>query len=112
MQKGFGFAAIIIAVISFFIPFIGPWLTILTALLAILAYGPGFSFGLAAIIVNFLNIYLSPSIWAMNAMRDMADGHQHTPYIPYTLFAVQIVSLIILIFINIKQNKVKKIEQK
>ena len=65
-MKALGIIAMIFAIISIFVPVVDPYLTILCALLAAFAGGPGLTFGAVAIGVNLLNVsFLSPSLWLM-----------------------------------------------
>lgn len=57
MQKGLGIAALVIAIIAMFTPFLGTWLTILAGLLAAFAYGPGIGLAIASIILNIVHIF-------------------------------------------------------
>jgi hypothetical protein len=57
MEKGLGIAALVVAIIAMFIPFVGTWLTILVAILAAFAAGEGFGLGIAAIIINVIHIF-------------------------------------------------------
>ena len=63
-MKALGITAMIFAIIAIFIPLVGPYLTLVCALLAAFAAGPGLTFGVVAILVNILNVaFLSPSLW-------------------------------------------------
>jgi hypothetical protein len=63
-MKALGITAMIFAVIAIFVPLAGPYLTIVDALLAAFAAGPGLTFGVVAILINILNVvFLSPSLW-------------------------------------------------
>ena len=103
MQKGFGFAALIIAFIAIFIPLAGPWMTILAAGLAVFAYGQGLPFGIATIILDVVNIiFLSPSLWVTQAILSIgaAETHQHAPVLPYVLLGAQGLAVIVLVVLH------------
>ena len=108
MQKGFGFAALIIAFIAIFIPLAGPWMTILAAGLAAFAYGQGLPFGIATIVLDTVNIiFLSPSLWVTQAILSVgaAESHQHAPFLPYVLLGAQGLAVIILIVLHQRFKK-------
>jgi len=103
MQKGFGFAALIIAFVAIFVPLFGPWMTILAAGLAAFAYGPGLPFGVATLILDTINIlFLSPSLWVAQAVLDIgaAEAHHHAPVFPYILLAVQGLAVVALFILH------------
>jgi predicted PurR-regulated permease PerM len=55
-----------------FIPFLGTWLAVLVAILAAFAAGEGFGLAVAAIIIDFIHIFVfSPLLWAT---QDMASA--------------------------------------
>ncbi len=98
MQKGFGFAALIIAFVAIFVPVFGPWITIVAASLAAFSYGQGLSFGIATIIINLVNIiFLSPSVWVEQAIIGTGG---HSLFIPYVLLGTQGLAAVILIAIH------------
>ena len=108
MQKGFGFAALIIAFIAIFIPLAGPWMTILAAGLAAFAYGQGLPFGIATIILDAVNIiFLSPSLWVAQAIVSIgaAETHQHAPFFPYVLLGAQGLAVLVLIALHQRFKK-------
>ena len=73
-MKALGISAMIIAIISIFVPVVGPYLTILCALLIAFSAGEGIVFGSVAIIVNIVNVaFLSPSLW-LTAAAGEADS--------------------------------------
>ena len=62
-MKGFGIAALVISIIAIFIPIVGAFLAGIAGVLAFVSAGAGTSFGLAAVIINTINIiFLSPSL--------------------------------------------------
>ena len=63
-MKALGIIAMILAIVSIFVPVMGPYLTVISASLAAFSAGPGLTFGAVAIGVNILNVlFLSPSLW-------------------------------------------------
>jgi len=108
MQKGLGIAALILAILSIFIPFIGTWMTILVAILAIFATGAGFGMGIAAIIINFVHIFfLSPLLWFTKLATDQnaANGiniESSGGVLPWILIGIQVAALVALIVLNKK----------
>jgi hypothetical protein len=75
MQKPLGIVALIVAIISIFIPLIGPYLTVISAICAALAWGSGLALGIAALVLNLINIFvMSPSIWLTMAANSAAEA--------------------------------------
>lgn len=107
MQKGLGISALVLAIVSIFIPVLGPWLTVVAAALAAFAYGPGFALGLSSIIINLVNIFvLSPTVWlAMGAnAAAVSQGGKSVLSVGTTLFVAQAIALAVLIVFNMKQK--------
>lgn len=107
MQKGLGIAALVIAIIAIFIPFIGTWLTILVALMAAFAYGEGLGLGIASIIVNIVHIFFfSPLLWVTQGMAEIegAVSGKHTPFLPWILIVAQVVAIVILFMLQRKSS--------
>lgn len=104
-MKALGITAMIFAIVAIFIPIIGPYLTLVCALLAAFAAGPGLTFGVVAILVNLLNVtFLSPSLWltAGIAEADQAgSGDAVLAGMGVIFVGTQIVALIILTFIHL-----------
>jgi hypothetical protein len=111
MQKGLGIAALVIAIISIFVPIAGVYLTIFTGALAAFAYGEGFPFGLSSIIINAFNIiFLSPTIWITQEMIRSASGSPDTPYyLPWGLLIIQALALITLLYLHYQRNNGEEI---
>jgi hypothetical protein len=62
--KVFGIIALVLSIISIFIPILGVYLTFLIALLAIFSAGDGFSLGASSIGLNIMNLFFfSPGLW-------------------------------------------------
>lgn len=117
MQKGLGIAALAISIIAIFIPFIGTWLTILVALLAAFAYGPGFAMGVAGIVIDIIHIFFfSPLLWATGGLAAVADeaaksqgasgaeGAGGFMALPWILIVIQIAAMVFLMRSN-KKNQ-------
>lgn len=96
MQKGLGIAALVLSILAIFVPVAGPWLTVLVAVMAAFAYGPGLGMAVAAIIINIVNlIFLSPQVWAALALN---------PAIALVLFGAQVAAMIVLIVLHKKHQ--------
>jgi hypothetical protein len=106
MQKSLGIVAIIIAVLSIFIPVAGPYLTIISALCAAFAYGGGFVLGIASIVLNLINVFmLSPSIWLTVAASNYAQSQGRSFLsVGSFLFFVQIGAGAVLYWLHIKNK--------
>ena len=103
MQKGLGIAALVIAILAMFVPFAGTWLTLLVALLAVFAYGPGLGLGIASLVLNVVHIlFLSPLLWATQGLASVgaeASGQQIL-FVPWILIGVQVAAFAILLILN------------
>ncbi|MEI6706583.1 MAG: hypothetical protein WCK96_05540 [Methylococcales bacterium] len=107
MQKGLGIAALVIAIIAVFIPFLGTWLTVLVAILAAFAAGEGFGLAIAAIIIDFIHIFVfSPLLWATQGMASAGAAAQgeEIVFLPWVLVGIQVVALTVLIMLNNKSK--------
>lgn len=124
MQKGLGIAALVIAIIAMFIPFLGTWLTVLVGLLAAFAYGPGLGLGIASIAINITHIFFfSPLLWvsqvaAIGATAGMTEIMKHNSnsginvlpppsepvFLPWILIAAQIGAGILLYVLHKKRK--------
>jgi hypothetical protein len=107
MQKSFGIASLVIAIVSIFIPLIGPWLTIIAGALAAFAYGEGFVLGLSSIIINLINIlFMSPSVWIVGGLASFGAALEGKSLMSLgtILLAVQIIALAALIVFNKTQK--------
>lgn len=122
MQKSLGIAALVLSIIAIFIPFLGTWLTVLVAALAAFAYGPGFSLGIAGIVINVFHIFfLSPLLWATGGLVAVSDemakstgaagaeGAATFMALPWILVAIQIGALVFLVQSNKKHKAVKAV---
>ena len=103
MQKGFGIAALVIAILAMFTPFIGTWLTIVVAVLAVAAYGPGTGLGIASLLINVAHImFFSPLLWATQGavvLGAEASGEE-VLFMPWVLIGVQVVAFAALLLFN------------
>ncbi|MBK1646484.1 hypothetical protein CKO25_17900 [Thiocapsa imhoffii] len=103
MQKGFGITALVIAILAIFTPFIGTWLTILVALMAVAAYGPGTSLGIASLLINIVHIMLfSPLLWATQGVAVLGAEASGTEvvFLPWLLLGVQAIALMAILLLN------------
>ena len=113
MQQGLGIAALVIAIISIFIPFAGSWLTVLSALLAAFAYGPGIALGIASIVINIIHIiFFSPLLWATQVAAEVgrelaqSQGQNFEPaFLPWFLITAQVGAIILLFLLHRKQGE-------
>ena len=72
--KAFGIIALVVAILSIFIPLVGIYLPILVAILAIFSAGEGYTLGASAIGINLVNIiFLSPLLWIVSGMGEQLD---------------------------------------
>jgi hypothetical protein len=107
MQKGLGIAALILGILAIFTPFLGTWLTIVVAVMAAFAYGPGLALGIAAIAVNVIHIFFfSPLLWATQAVFSAteASGAGDMPFLPWILIAFQVGAAVVLFMLNKKHK--------
>ena len=107
MEKGLGIAALVVAIIAMFIPFVGTWLTILVAILAAFAAGEGFGLGIAAIIINGIHIFFfSPLLWATQGVASLGAASQgeEVVFMPWILVGIQVVALTVLVKMNNKRK--------
>lgn len=92
MEKGFGIGALVLAIMATFVPLLGPWLTVVAALFAMFAYGPGFGMAVGALIVNLVNLlFLSPTTWIY-----LSGETQGSPVIPIIWIGAQVIGFIVL----------------
>jgi hypothetical protein len=96
-MKALGIAAMVIAILSIFVPLGGVYLTLVSALLAAFAGGPGVSFAGAALIINLFNLaLLSPSLWITQASAHSTGGTGPGLF----LVAAQILAAVILALVH------------
>ncbi len=63
MGLALGIVALVVAIVSIFVPVLGAYLTLVASLSAIFATGKGLAFGIAALAINMINVvFLSPSL--------------------------------------------------
>lgn len=97
-MKGFGIAALVISIIAIFIPVFGAFLAGLAGLIAFLSAGGGTSFGLAAVIINIVNIiFLSPTLILSAAHQVQNTGNTELSTSFGVLLTIQIVAIFIFI---------------
>ena len=95
--KVMGILSIVLAGISIFIPVVGVYLTVVSAILAALSYGKSALLGYIAIGVNFLSLFfLSPLLWVA-ATAENADENSIAGLV-WFLLAAQVLSLVFLIW--------------
>lgn len=101
-MKALGITAMIIAIVSMFIPLAGIYLTVVAAILAAFAAGPGITFAGVAIMINFINlVFMSPLLWAAQAGAHIEGKTGPGMF----LVAVQIIAVIVLVFMHKAQAK-------
>jgi hypothetical protein len=114
-MKAMGIIAMIFAIISIFIPIIGPFLTIVCALIAAFSAGPGITYGAVAIGINILNVlFLSPSLWLMAGSAEVENaGRGSEVLLGMGIFFIgaQIIAAIILIVIHMQWKKKQTVAQ-
>lgn len=100
-MKALGIIAMILAIIAIFIPFLGPYLTVVCALIAAFSAGPGLTFGTVAIGLNLLNLtILSPTIWMM-----ASEGVRGFQLLAIALVGIQVIAGIVLSIVHSKWSK-------
>ncbi len=105
-MKALGITAMIVAIVSIFMPIIGVYLTIVSAILAAFAAGPGITFAGVALLVNLVNlVFMSPSLWITQASAHSAGGTGPGAY----LVAIQVIAAIVLAVVH--KAKMKKVAE-
>lgn len=95
-MKGLGITALVIAIGSLFIPFVGAYTTVLSGLFAAFGANRGFSLSLAALAINVINIVIfSPTMWITTGLLGMGA----------VLLGIQVIALIVLLMINSTQTQ-------
>lgn len=117
-MKALGIIAMIFAIIAVFVPVIGPYLTIVCALLAAFAAGPGITFGAVAIGVNILNVmFLSPSLWIVagaSEAQTAGSGASVLLGMAVVLIGIQLLAAAVLITVHMfwrRNNKLPSVQQ-
>lgn len=101
-MKSFGIAALVIAIASIFIPIVGAFFAGLAGVLAFFSAGKGTSLGLAAVIVNIVNVcFMSPTL-IITASYQASNQISTASELQYTaafviLLLIQIVAILIFI---------------
>jgi len=112
-MKALGITAMIFAIIAIFIPIAGPYLTLICALLAAFAAGPGLTFGIVAILLNILNLaFLSPSLWITAGLagagaeaEQAGTGEAVLLGMGIMFIGAQIVAAIVLVLVHVSWKK-------
>lgn len=108
-MKALGITAMIFAIVAIFVPIVGPYLTVVCALLAAFSAGIGITFGAVAIGINLLNvIFLSPSLWLMAGAAETENaGSGSNVLLGMGVFfiGIQIVAAVILILMHMFWKK-------
>ena len=95
--KVMGILSIVLAGISIFIPVIGVYLTVVSAILAALAFGKSALFGYIAIGINFLSLFfLSPLLWVAASAENAAEND--IAGLVWFLLGAQVLALVFLIW--------------
>lgn len=105
MQKGLGIAALVIAILAMFVPFLGTWLTVLAGLLAAFAFGSGIGLGVASIVINVVHIlFFSPLLWATQGLAEIgaAQSGDRIVFLPWLLISAQLGAGTLLFFLHRK----------
>ena len=113
-MKALGITAMIFAIVAIFVPIVGPYLTLICALLAAFSGGRGLTFGIVAILVNIINVvFLSPSLWITAGMAEAeaaGSGSAVVAGMGVIFIGVQVVAALVLIAVHLvwksKQSKV------
>ena len=104
-MKALGITAMIFAIVAIFVPIIGPYLTLVCALLAAFSGGRGLTYGAVAILVNMLNvIFLSPSLWLTAGMAENESagaGSNVLLGMGVVFIGVQVVAAVVLIVVHL-----------
>lgn len=105
-MKALGITAMIVAIVSIFMPLVGVYMTVVAGILAAFAAGPGITFAGVAIMVNLVNlVFMSPSLWITQASAHSSGGTGPGAF----LVAVQVIAAIVLAFVH--KAKMKKVAE-
>jgi len=103
-MKALGIIAMIFAIVAIFVPVLGPYLTIVCALLAAFAGGAGLTYGAVAIGVNILNVaLLSPSLWIMAGAAEaetQGSGSDVLLGMGILFIGIQVIAAVVLIIVH------------
>ena len=104
-MKALGITAMIFAIVAIFVPIIGPYLTLVCALLAAFAGGRGLTYGAVAILVNILNVtFLSPSLWLTAGMAETESAGTGSDVLlgmGIVFIGVQVVASVVLLVVHL-----------
>lgn len=108
-MKALGIVAMILAIVSIFVPVVGPYLTLICALLAAFAAGEGLTFAIVAIVLNILNVVLlSPSLMVVAGAAEIESvglGSQLLAGMAVVFIGAQVVAAIILTIVHMMWKK-------
>ncbi|MFT5104261.1 MAG: hypothetical protein ACI86C_001925 [Candidatus Latescibacterota bacterium] len=102
-MKAFGISALELSIVAIFIPTIGAFIAGLSGFLAIFASGKNLAFGLAAVIINIVNIlfFLPSLIIAASSQSNNTNESRFTAAFG-VLVRSQTIAIIIFIVVAIK----------
>lgn len=97
-MKAFGISALVIAIVSIFIPIAGAFLAGLAGFLAFFSAGKGTSLGLSAVIINIVNIcFMSPSLIIAASHQSSTTNETQFTNAFGILLLIQFVAIVIFI---------------
>ena len=108
-MKALGIISMVFAIISIFVPVIGPYLTVVCAFIIAFSAGPGLTFGLVAIGINLLNvIFLSPSLWITAGTSGIVESSNMLMNMGILFIGAQVIAMIVLFLVHkVWKNKQK-----
>lgn len=104
-MQALGLAALLLSLVMIFLPVMGAYGTPLPGLMAAMAFGRGFTMGMAALLINLVNVlFLSPILWlSKNAGLEHDDL---TPMLVLIGLAVfQVVCGVVLILLHRRRSR-------
>lgn len=99
-MKALGLAALLLSLAMIFVPLAGAYGTAASGLVAALAWGRGFTMGMAAILINLVNVLLLSPILYLNKNAGLEKGDSTPLYILIGLALIQIVYGILLLYLE------------
>jgi len=113
-MASFGIASIIISVLAIFIPVFGIILSGLSGVMAWLSTGRGITFGAAAVIINFLNLFfLSPGYMIAAGIEASArDYEEHKLVVVWMIVLFIQIAAVVVFLINMFINNLPSISIK
>ena len=105
-MKGFGIAALVLSIVAIFIPIVGVFIAGISGFLAIFSARHGMALGLAAVIINLVNIaLLSPSLLiAANQQSVTSGGSSYTATFA-VLVCIQVLAIVVFVVSGIKARQ-------